>query len=238
MAKKRRSRQLTIAERERPWPMWSRFEGERTCRAGFSRLEQDWRNGNYVSCTIPAPCTHKDIVEQVAAKSVRPIPIDALPPVLSTTVLSRGVAIFGPPWNEFDRIAKNYPDLCWWLTEKGLRIDKVSEPASDEPIFYQIVGALMLEARSRWPGKNRLPPTEYKAITDQLADFKPLEYLSKEDRKKLADWNQKHPNRAFHTFSAAIEAKKPDWLRRAVQRCLYRAAEKFSKEIGLPFVPN
>ena len=85
----------------------------------------------------------------------------------------------------------------------------------------------MFEARERRLDTGRLAKTEYKAIADQLADFKPLDYLPEKYRKELALWNQSHQKQPIRTFSDAIEAKRPDWLRRQVMRRLYRAEEKF-----------
>ena len=226
MTQKRTSRRSKRAAARRV-PTGERFSHKRTASAGGLKLFRNLIGNNHVSCTVPAPCTHRDVVEQIARKSQPVIPIDLLSPELSKTTLPRGRTIFGSPWERFDNIARNYQNLFWWISEKGLRMEVISEPDQVAPTFEQIAGKLMFEARERRLKNGRLPEAEYKTIADQLGKFKILEHLPRKYRNELGPWNQNNQTRAIHTCSAALEAKNPRWLRRQVLRCLYRAEDKF-----------
>ena len=206
---------------------WKRLSYEKTVSTGGLRLFRSLIGGGFVSFAVSAPCTDRDVAEQIALNSVPVIPIDLLSAELSEKSLSKGRTMFGSPWKYLDRIAESYPNLFWWISEKGLRMEVLPKPEPRIPTFDQVAGKLMFEARERCLKTGPLAKIDYKAITDQLEDFRPLEHLPKEYRKQLALWNQSNQKRPIRTFSEAMETKRPPWLRRQVMRRLYRAEEKF-----------
>ena len=223
MAKKRKS---TRRRRRAKPSYWVRYDYQRTKSSGGERLCVELLTSNSVSCTVPGPCTLRDQIEQIALRADTPIPIDLLEPCLSEWTLSRGSTYFGPPDKYFTAIAMNYPDMRWWITKKGLRMELVPASATSVSTFEQVAGKLMFDARSSQLNR-RIPKAEYIVVAKQLADFALFEYLPKPIRKTLGEWNQKHQTRPIRTFSAAIEAKQPPKLRRAVQLVLYGAETKY-----------
>jgi hypothetical protein len=206
---------------------WERFDYERTVAAGGADLCCKLHRDSFISCTVAATCTFRDVVEQLVTRSRPPIAIDRLASELEKTVLVRARTIFGSTWAHLDEIAQNYPSLCWWFSEKGLCMEVVPRRTPPSSNFDEVAGHLLTQARLRFTG-SRLPKTEYNQIVDQLSQFPVLEYLPKSYRKRLAEWNQRHSREAIKTFAEAIRAKQPRFLHREVLRRLYRAAEKFT----------
>jgi len=100
-----------------PWSRISHYDNA-VDDATFRRLILD----NFTSLSVQAPCTQLNVVEQIAERSQVPIPVESLAECLEEKVLPRGRAVFGRPGDEFDQIAKNYQNMRWWLTEKGLNM--------------------------------------------------------------------------------------------------------------------
>lgn len=102
---------------------WSRFsEYDNTVDSDtLLRLMQD----NVISHTVQAPCTQRDVVEQVAQRAHTPIVIESVSDLLAEPTFSRGRSIFGTPGKALDDIAQNYPNMHWWLTENGLNMDVI-----------------------------------------------------------------------------------------------------------------
>ena len=103
---------------------WSRFSFERTSKTSkFLRLVPD----NHVSFSVPAPHTHRDVVIRIAVECR--IPVESLSDVLNQPVFTRGQAIFGYVGDQLDEIARNYTNMRWWVSDRGLNMAIVS---SDE----------------------------------------------------------------------------------------------------------
>lgn len=183
---------------------------------------------NLISCSVAAPCTHGDVIEQIAEKSAERIPIESLSSDLRNIVFPRGRVIFGFPGDYFDQIARNYRDMWWWVSERGLKMAMIAVVDVSLSRFDELAGKLMHEAESQRLSNGRLPLAAYASIAALLdqSGFRPAKHLEGKVRKELADWNQKHPRGAIHTFNRAL---KLPWLRTAVKRRLYRAASKFKK---------
>jgi hypothetical protein len=188
---------------------------------------------NFVSCTIKAKCSLADSIRAVAEKARHPIPIDQIPTVLCETILPRGQAVFGNPGDYFDRIAGNYDQLFWWITDKGLKMEVISSPEVPET-FDEVAGRLMADARVRSKNGAYLKLDDYTLIARQLDEkgYKPLDHLQGKIRKVLSLWNQKHSLHPICTFKSAIVAEKPIGLRRATKRRLYLAEANFRKSHG------
>lgn len=210
-----------------PWP-WSRFSYQRTVSEGGRKVYREMVVDNFISHSVPAPCTHREVVEQIAKNSRKRIPVDSLPNDLATNIFPRGQTIFGFSGDRFDQIARNYKDMWWWVSKRGLRMEVVPTIEINLSSFDALAGKLMREAKSQRLGNGRLPAAIYTTIGLALDrnGFKPVHHLEGRSRKSLAERNQKHPFRAVHTFDQAL---KLPWLRTAVKRRLYRAADKFNK---------
>ena len=205
---------------------WSRFRRESLNSAISRKRLRDLLLHNFVSTSVRAPCSHRDVVERIAADARMPIPIDYLCSELGDKVFSRGRAVFGSPGKYFDEIAQNYPGLHWWLSDRGLRME-ILRGNGRLPSFDELAGHLMFQARSNRNEKH-LKQSNYEAIAEEIdkAGFPVLKHLPRQYRKMLALWNQKHPGQKIKTFRDAIQAKQPRDLRRGVLRCLYYAEEK------------
>jgi hypothetical protein len=229
MKKPNRSGAARLGKRETFLSRWERLCWERTDTAASSwlyRLED-----NRVSCTVPAPYSLKQVVNAISEQAQEPIRIELLSPQLQAPVLPRGKTVFGSAWDEIDRIARNYPNMYWWISEHRLTMDTVV-PAAPPADFDQIAGRLVFEMRKRYPEQSRLSADQHFKIAaqlDQQKRFKPLDVLSKKKSEELAKWNQKYGNRAILSFSQAVDAKQPKWIRREILRRLYRAEEKFNR---------
>jgi hypothetical protein len=210
--------------------LWSRFSLQRTTSDGGRKFYRQFIVDNFISYSIPAPCSHREIVEQIAKHSRERIPVESLPKDLANTVFARGNVIFGFPGDYFDRIALNYKNMRWWFSKRGLKMGVISRIETNISPFDEYAGRLMHKAQSRRLSNGRFPLIVCATIGRALdrRDFKPVDHLEGLARKRLADWNQKHPLDAIHTFERAMKSRVP-WLRRAAKRRLYRAADKFKK---------
>jgi hypothetical protein len=118
--------------------LWQNFSLERTSKTSKFR---DLLIYALVNSSVPAPLTHRDVVQQIAEKSQ--IPIESLPAELSQPVFSRGRPIFGYAGNEFDKIADEYPNMQWWLSDIGLNMAIVKPPNPVSiPTFDELIGEL------------------------------------------------------------------------------------------------
>jgi hypothetical protein len=163
---------------------WERFDNERTVATGGADLCCKLDRDSFLSFTVAATCTCRDVVEQLVTRSHPPIAIDRLASELEKTVLIRAQTIFGSAWDCLDEIAQDYSSLYWWFSEKGLCMEVVPRRTPPGSNFDEVAGHLMTQARSRIKG-NRLPKAEYTKIVDQLSQFPVLEYLPKSYRKLL-----------------------------------------------------
>jgi hypothetical protein len=215
---------------------WNHFNYDQTPERDLEWLYA--ASGNFINCSIPGPCARGLVVTTICEQAGEPVHIQLLSLKLQDPVSSRGEVAFGSLWDKLDQISSNYPNMQWWISDHRLIMDTVLPPPPIDD-FYQIAGRLMREMRMKNPARVRLSQAQYLEITDQLGNFRPLEFLPKRYRKELAVWNQKQQHRGIQTFSQALKAKTPTWLRREALRILYRAHEKFKKSrspiIG-PFV--
>jgi hypothetical protein len=213
--------------------LWSRFSSERTKKTHGQKLFRDVILNNSTSHTVLGPCSHLELVEQIATQSKRPIPIASLSNALSRSGILRGRTIMGFPGSYFDNIARNHEGMRWWVSEHGLNMEVIASADRNISKFDELAGRLMFEARPRRLSNRRLPPTEYGRVGSDLdrRGFKPLDFLKGESRKKLADWNQKNQKRAIHTFEAILESnfRQVSLPRRGVQKRLHRAESLWIK---------
>jgi hypothetical protein len=214
--------------------LWRRYNATKTRALGGLKLFRSTILNSVINYTAPANCTDRDVVELIARQASIRIPIESLSCELERLVHVRGIACFGFAGNYFDQIARNYDQMQWWVSKKGLNME--ASPIVPLSPFDTLAGKLMFEARPLRARTGRLAPEEYQKIAAQLDDagFKPQEHLEGASRKSLANWNQKHPRKAVRTFQDALCAKIPDLdLRRAVQRRLQRAESAWRSQLPL-----
>jgi hypothetical protein len=213
---------------------WHRFNATKTRALGGLKLFRATILNNVISCTAPANCTDRDVLEQIAKQATIQIPIESLPCELEQRVHVRGKVCIGFPGKCFDQIARNYDQMQWWISKKGLNMEPTAIVRLS--LFDTLAGKLMFEARPLRGKTGRLALEEYEKIAAELdtAGFRPQEYLEGKFRKQLADWNQKHPRKAVRTFHDALSAKIPDLdSRRAVQKRLHRAESAWRSQLPL-----
>src|SRR5258708_112754 len=122
----RRSRYIEVdGGRCLPW-LWRRFSREKTTAEGGRRVYRELIVHNCISCSVPGPCTHREIVEQIATNSRQRIPVDSLPKNLGAKSFSRRQAILGFSGDYFDRVARNYKDMQWWVSKRGLKMEVIA----------------------------------------------------------------------------------------------------------------
>jgi hypothetical protein len=214
--------------------IWKRFNSKKTISTGGTKLFRTAILENVVYCTVYAPCTDRDALEQIARQSQPPIPIESLPDVLNETVHPRGRTLFEFCGNRIDQIARNHPAMQWWISKNGLHMEAIVDSNLSE--FDALAGKLMSEARPRRGENKRLPIAEYEKIARELdrVGFRPIDCLEGKHRDELANWNRKYPRKAIKTFSAALSNNVPGVdLRRGVFRRLNRAESAWKRQSGL-----
>ena len=102
---------------------WARFSYQRSSKTSkVLSLVPDI----FVNISIPSGHTHREVIVKIAKESQ--IPIDSLADDLSQPVFTRGQAIFGYLGDEIDKIARNYTNMRWWVSDRGLNM-AVVDPA-------------------------------------------------------------------------------------------------------------
>jgi hypothetical protein len=183
---------------------------------------------DFVNLSIAGPHTHADVIQKIAAQFGWRV--ESLPEPLTLHTSICGRTVFGSARAYLNEIVMNYENLFWTLSDRVLRFD-VRDARIDLSPFDELAGRLMRDAPRG--AKGRISRDEYRRIAADLKGFEPKDCLEGQDGKALAEWNQKHPREAFHTFSA-IFFSNPDVaahrrFRRAMLKRLSRAQEKWKK---------
>jgi len=105
--------------------LWQYFNAERTSTI-YRELLFNW-----VSLSVPARLTNDHVVEQIARAAS--IPVESLSDHLAQSVFPRGQVVSGFAGDEFDKIADNYRNMQWWVSDTGLNMEIVSTPFSQLP---------------------------------------------------------------------------------------------------------
>ena len=170
-----------------------------------------------VSTTISGPCSQLDVVQQIASSAA--IAVESLAEELSTVVLPRGRACFGPLYRYLDEIAGSHAKMQWWITDRGLNLGVV-DPTSCLGEFDQVAGRLTAE---RWQGGlTEQAVLEIAARLDERG-FK-LEELQPAQRKLIATYNQQHTHSPIKSFFEM--ARRPQFVR-VFRRRLYVARNRY-----------
>lgn len=107
---------------EEPLISWQHFNYQKTLEGGGRELYDDLILGNFISHSVHGPCTMREVVEQIAQRSRKRIPIESLADCLSRPLLPRGQVLFGCPGGCIDEVVDNYDNLEWWISNSGLNI--------------------------------------------------------------------------------------------------------------------
>lgn len=227
MKKRKKPGETTLTPRQTFLMRWSRFSYENTPK----KVREGLFDGlyNHISCSVAAPYCLGQAVTMISEQAREPFPVAWLSLELGKPVHPRGIAVFGYVWDEIDKIARNYPNMEWWISDAGLTMDIVipTPPSLD---FDQIAGKLLFTMHQEFPEQSRLSKDQYLHVAAQLESFKLLDLLPKASRDKLTMWNQKNGKGAIHTVSQAIGTKQPSWLHRETMKRLYRAHHKLKEQ--------
>jgi hypothetical protein len=158
--------------------LWEHFNYEKTKTSKF----RDLLISNHVSLSIQAGRTNRDVVEQIAEGSH--IPLESLSDELNQPVHPGSQAIFGFAGDEFDRIADNYDNMQWWLSDAGLNMAMASPANTDlsiptlDELFGILTGAEGGENEQR-TGDSRAMPR--KTPSQRLIEYKVVKKIRTHD---------------------------------------------------------
>jgi hypothetical protein len=187
---------------------------------------------DWVSCTLPALWTDRQLVQKIADELH--LQIESLPEELETDPKPRSKVLYDSATYYLDCIVTRHPNLAWNVADGTLRFAVVIPEVKPLEPFDELAGRLMAEALCIF---KRIPDAKYRQIMADIdrytwtengtpKTFRPIEYLEGECRDNLADWNKKHPRQAHHTF---LSAYLDPQFRQGLLRTLYRAKAKYLK---------
>jgi hypothetical protein len=153
-----------------------------------------------VSISVPATHTNRGVVEQIAKACE--ISLESLSEDLSEPVFSRGQTIFGFAGDELDRVADNYSNMRWWVSDAGLSMAIVSTTVWKHSRKRQLdAGIQNLKARVR---KLRHEGLTHRQICDRLGNSA---------RPPRATWRDLEWPLAYRRHTAAVAKWLSDALR-------------------------
>jgi hypothetical protein len=119
-------------------------------------------------------------------------------------------AIFGCPGDEFDRIAGNYDNIKWWVSDVGLNMAVVTpaDPSPHIPTFDELVGGLFAE-----PAETRKRPRRGKTDAAVQSIKKKVRELRKQglDCRSICDrlgTTQRPPRATWRDLSWPVAYKR------------------------------
>lgn len=199
--------------------LWSRFLWGRSSKTvdALHLLKN-----NFVSLTVPGPCTLSEVVKGIASCAATPVPIESLSDELNATKLGRGKVCFDCAGDLFNQIATNYPDMRWWISATGLNMEIVFPDPVLSP-FDELAGKLTID---NWNGG--LSKIALWTIASELdkAEFILRKELQAAQWKIIAAHNQKYSKKTIRNFQQA--ARDPRFVR-SVRKRLYLARARFKK---------
>jgi len=196
---------------------WCRFNYTKTKEThGDPKLLLD----NLANISVPAPCTHREIVETIARQSQKVIAIESLAPVLSRTKFVRGTVHLGSAADEIDKIAMNYEEMQWWISKNGLNMAIVPPAMAELSRFDEFAGKLYVDGSKTSELSDELLMTIVKEL--DVAEFT-LAELQPAQRKPIFEHNQKNSRQAIKTFKKACFYPR---FVRPIRRRLYVARDR------------
>jgi len=128
------------------------FSHEETIRSGGEQLYNDLIAANFISHSVGSSRTVRELIEELAAHSNKPIPIDSIRAAFGERRAPRGRVFFGNPGNHLEEILSAYPKVRWWISSRGLNVEgdnpdsEISERSKEKPTPPA--------ARGTWPQEN------------------------------------------------------------------------------------
>lgn len=180
-----------------------------------------------VNCSIPAPLTMLDVVEQITRTTSIPINIESVSEKLAAHKISRGPTLFGSLGDALDDIAMNYPNMYWWVSDKGLNMEIIEPSYVLADRFDELAGTLMIQKLK----DGRLSTQSLLEIAAELDNnnFHLKENLQRKEWEEIAHHNQKRARAPIKTFVEAANHKR---LSRFVRRSLYRARDQKTRALS------
>jgi hypothetical protein len=207
---------------------WQRLNYQRTLEAGGRELYDDLILANFISHSASAPCTMREVVEQIAQHSRKPIPIESLADCLIRPMLSRGKTLFGCPGSCLDQVVGNYENLEWWISKKGLNITIGGPPSMPKQPDAQSPTARKLSVFLCHASADKTQVRELYQRLDQ-AGFRP--WLDTEDILPGQEWQLEIP-KAVHAADvvliclSALAINKEGYVQKEIRIALDAADEK------------
>ncbi len=103
-------------------PETESFSHEETIRSGGGHLYDDLIAENFISHSVGAPYTVRELIEEIAQHSNKPIPIESMNATFGEEIAPRGRTFFGNPGDFLEQILSAQPGVHWWISNKGLNI--------------------------------------------------------------------------------------------------------------------
>jgi hypothetical protein len=207
--------------RKKPMHLQTPFYAERSTK---NKAALDLILNNHVRISYKANCSHRSLIEQIAAGADRPFSIDFLSQELDRIKESRSGTVLGWVNSRLDQIAGGYPNMRWWMTDNGLRM-AIVQPESELPNlseFDAFAGMLMQEHFRN----KRLSKESLLVIATALDEkqFLLKDWLQPGYWKAIATHNESRALKAIKTFDQAV--RNPNFVR-GVRRRLYVARDQF-----------
>jgi hypothetical protein len=165
-----RSRKRTFSGARRCDPtLWTNFGFERT-----SKTSQylDFLIYRFASLSIPEGHTDKYAIELIAKECQ--IPVESLADELAHPVHTRGQVFFDFAGDAFDKIARGYADMRWWVSDVGLTMAVVKPLIIKQlPTFVELVSNVAGQTQSAEspPVRSALRRSrKYELIDEHLKD--------------------------------------------------------------------
>lgn len=200
--------------------MVSRFLPGKSTKDRASRLEFE---NTFISASVTGPHTLRTLIEVLASSAQPPVRIESLPKEVDVLFLGHGMTFFKYAAQVFDQVAENFPNMYWWISDKGLNM-AVVKPCSALSPFDELAGSL---TAGYWKN-GRLSSESLLAIARELdaQGFVPKDWLQPKWRKKIGQHNQRFSRKSVSSFEKAVGNSV---FVRGVRLRLYAARKKFEE---------
>ena len=190
--------------------LWRSFGFERNSKTSPAR---ELLIHTFVNMSAPADLSNREVVKLIAENAG--LPIESLSDALDRPVFSRSRVIYGFLGDALDEIARDYVNMQWWLSEKGLKM-AILESSNPEraPTFDELTEGLRPSlpaktSRTARLGKRdpvvqkikkkvrdlRAAKLNYSSICDKLGSF---------ERPPHASWRDLPWPRAYLKHTGAV----------------------------------
>jgi hypothetical protein len=170
----------------------------KTSKVKWRRAPEQLLPRDHVSFSVPAPCTHADIVQRIGEElNLR---VDPLPETLTQHMCVRGPTIFGSAADVLDEISASHENLYWTMQDGALRFEIRTAPK--EP---SVLGKPRTEAETAADGEtndrqHRITDM-VRRIIEELRMLKPQMH----NESHYEDLRQEHPE--YKVFKIAEKIK-------------------------------